>query len=243
MDQKIVPLIGLVILSLVLIFVNSTFIVATVGQEAGHCKIQKINLASVDALCTPYSSVTYVRDYNSVPRTLWLGNDVGVGCNGISIKLVGIDAISNTATFIKTVGTEPYGGCPICLSGNTLIDTPNREINIKELKPGMLVWTADKLGQRQTATILKVGKTAVSSTHKMVRIILEDGRELFGSPNHPTADGRLFGELRTGDILDKSRVKSDELVSYEQKYAYDLLPSGETGFYWANGILVGSTLK
>lgn len=34
-----------------------------------------------------------------------------------------------------------------------------------------------------------------------------------------------------------------ELVSYSNGYTYDVLPSGDTGLYWANGILIGSTLR
>mgnify|MGYP001599449676 FL=1 len=77
----------------------------------------------------------------------------------------------------------------------------------------------------------------------MVRIILDDNRELFVSQDHPTDDGRVFGDIKLGDIIDDSYVKSVELVQYNEKYTYDILPSGDTGFYWANGILVGSTLK
>jgi len=61
--------------------------------------------------------------------------------------------------------------------------------------------------------------------------------------NHPTADGILFGDLQVGDLLDGSKIKSVELVSYNGTYTYDILPGGNTGFYWANGILVASTLK
>jgi len=33
-----------------------------------------------------------------------------------------------------------------------------------------------------------------------------------------------------------------ERLGYTGTDTYDLLPSGNTGFYWANGILIGSTL-
>jgi hypothetical protein len=77
----------------------------------------------------------------------------------------------------------------------------------------------------------------------MMHILLEDGRELWVSPGHPTADGRIFGDLIAGDLLDGSRVRNVERVPYGQPFTYDLLPSGGTGFYWANGILIGSTLN
>jgi hypothetical protein len=34
-----------------------------------------------------------------------------------------------------------------------------------------------------------------------------------------------------------------EDVPYEGSATYDLLPSGDTGLYWADGILLGSTLN
>jgi len=129
-----------------------------------------------------------------------------------------------------------------CLSGNTSIETPNGQINIKELKIGMIVWTLGDTGLKQLAAILKT-KVLVPSTHKMVHLTLNDGRELLASPGHPTTESRFLGELKVGDNLDNAKIKSIELVSYNENYTYDILPSGPTGFYWANGILVGSTLK
>jgi hypothetical protein len=34
-----------------------------------------------------------------------------------------------------------------------------------------------------------------------------------------------------------------ERLPYRGGATYDLLSSGDTGFYWANGILMGSSLK
>jgi hypothetical protein len=77
----------------------------------------------------------------------------------------------------------------------------------------------------------------------MVHVILDDGREAWVSPGHPTADGRSFGELLPGDRLDGAQIALLELVPYAWPETYDLLPAGETGYYWANGILMGSTLS
>jgi hypothetical protein len=77
----------------------------------------------------------------------------------------------------------------------------------------------------------------------MVHLILKDGRELYASPGHPTTDGRKLGQLKVGDSLDGSVVMVAQLVPYNQSHTYDLLPAGDTGFYWANGILIASTLK
>ncbi len=77
----------------------------------------------------------------------------------------------------------------------------------------------------------------------MVHLVLDDGREVWVSPSHPTPDGRRFGELLPGDLLDGARIALLELVSYGLPETYDILPAGDTGFYWANGILMGSTLS
>ena len=93
------------------------------------------------------------------------------------------------------------------------------------------------------AIILETSKTSVPTTHQVIHVVLEDGRELFVSPGHPTTDGRTIGELSVGDVLDGSTIVRAESVSYAEGYTYDILPSGETGFYWANGILLASTLS
>ena len=61
------------------------------------------------------------------------------------------------------------------------------------------------------------------------------------SAPHPTADGRTFGDLRTGDELDGRRVLSAEIVAYAHDRTYDILPASDTGFYFAGGVLVGSS--
>src|SRR5229473_979161 len=73
-------------------------------------------------------------------------------------------------------------------------------------------------------------------------ICLADGRELLASPGHLTSDGRPLGSLGRGDALDGSTVTLWELVPYAGARTYDLLPAGPTGTYWANGILLSSTL-
>ena len=50
-------------------------------------------------------------------------------------------------------------------------------------------------------------------------------------------------ELQAGDALDGSTITRWELVPYTEVRTYDLLPAGATGYYWANGILLASTLS
>jgi hypothetical protein len=132
--------------------------------------------------------------------------------------------------------------CPICLAGGTLISTPDGPVPVQELAAGMGVWTSDREGARQAAVVVRTVKRTVPIGTPLVQIVLDDGRELTGSRFHPTTDGRVLGDLVRGDRLDGARVVSVANVPDAQGETYDLLPSGETGAYWANGILVGSTL-
>ncbi len=132
--------------------------------------------------------------------------------------------------------------CPICLAEDTLIDTPSGTIPVQNLQQGTEVWTINSAGIRVSAKILKTSRTPVPSTHHVVHLVLADGRELFASPGHPTADGRTIGNLIAGDMLDGSHVITAQSIPYQKQYTYDLLPAGQTGSYWANHILVGSTL-
>ncbi|HKV89144.1 MAG TPA: hypothetical protein VJT78_14210 [Candidatus Dormibacteraeota bacterium] len=132
--------------------------------------------------------------------------------------------------------------CPICLADSTLIATPDGPVRVTAIRVGMVVWTQDISGRQVAAPVVEVGSMAVPSGHLMVHLVLADGRSLLVSPGHPTADGRTAGALRAGDALDGSRIKLWELVPYGAGRTYDLLPAGATGHYWANGILIGSTL-
>ncbi|HEY7520084.1 MAG TPA: Hint domain-containing protein [Methylomirabilota bacterium] len=77
----------------------------------------------------------------------------------------------------------------------------------------------------------------------MVRLVLEDGRELLASPGHPAVGGGTVGDLQPGDTYAGASVVSTDRVPYGDGATYDILPSGDTGRYWANGILVGSSLR
>ncbi len=133
--------------------------------------------------------------------------------------------------------------CPICLASNTMISTPDGNVNVKDLQVGQMVWTQNALGGKVATPLIKVSHTAVPKTHQVVDLALKDGREAWISPQHPTNDGRIIGELKPGDTFDDSVVLHADLVAYWDAATYDLLPSGETGSYWANGILVSSTLR
>ena len=133
--------------------------------------------------------------------------------------------------------------CPICLAKDTLINTPRGDIAVQDLRKGAPVWTVNASGERIVAFVTVVSKTPVPLAHVMVRLVLEDGRTLLVSPGHPTTDGRTVGALVDGEMYSGARVVSSSRMSYGEGYTYDILPSGDTGFYFANGILLGSTLR
>lgn len=140
---------------------------------------------------------------------------------------------------------QPKGyiqNCPICLAEHTVIDTPHGAVAIENFQQGAPIWTVTSSGTRVLGIVTQISKVAVPPNHKMVKLMLEDGRTLFVSPGHPTIDERTVGDLAVGDEYGGSQVISIDRNSYAEGYTYDILPSGETGYYFANGILVGSTL-
>jgi hypothetical protein len=133
--------------------------------------------------------------------------------------------------------------CPICLALGTRIATPTGEFAVQDLRVGDIVWTLDTTGARVSAPLIAVGNTPVPATHIVVRVALDDGRLVFVSPGHPTADGRHIGDLAARDTLDGALIASVDRVAYAGGATYDILPAGTTGAYWANGVLLGSTLR
>src|SRR2546426_8258012 len=114
------------------------------------------------------------------------------------------------------------GGCPICLAATDRIATPGGPIPVTELRPGMLVWTVDA-GKRVAAPIAMVRHTPAPFGHRVIRVVLADGRSVVASPGHPTSDGRRIGALNPGDLLDGSRVVTIDVLPYSGD-TWDLLP-------------------
>ncbi|MDP3734876.1 MAG: hypothetical protein Q8R39_00405 [bacterium] len=171
------------------------------------------------------------------PLALRVGESASNGCT-VTLTLTRIEG--ETATFSKE--TDFDRPCPICLAGATLLDTPSGSVTVKDVHVGMPIWTTDMNGHRVPGVVIKTSKTPVPLTHLMTHLVLSDGRELFVSSGHPTTDGRVVGDLKAGDVYDSGVVASAELAQYGESATYDILPSGETGFYWASGILLDSTL-
>lgn len=132
---------------------------------------------------------------------------------------------------------------PICLAPSTRISTPNGDVLVKDMKEGMSVWTVDAKGNRVAGTVTRSGSMVAPTGHKVMHIRTQNGHELFVSPGHKVADGREAGAIKAGDMLGGDRVTLAELIPYRDARTYDILASGDTGMYFANGILLQSTLK
>ena len=221
---------------------GSEEIIKKAGEQEGSFLINKINPDHVEGLWFAIYPIERPDD-PGIPKTLRVGDDIGYACEGVSEKLTSINFSGQTIIFTKITGRPTYGGCPICLAGNTLIDTPSGSVRVKDLQVGMPIWTIDNVGHRVSGIVTKTSKVPAPPTHQMVRLVLSDGRELFASPWHPTIDGRGVGDLTPGNLYDGASVVNAERVPYGKSATYDILPSGETGFYWANGVLLGSTLR
>lgn len=130
---------------------------------------------------------------------------------------------------------------PICLARGTMIDTPDGPVPVEQFRKGMVVWTADHTGKRTPSIVIETAVTQVPLSFQITRLTLNDGRVLIASAGHPTAEGRVLGDYGPGDTLDGALVAAVEQLGYDG-VTYDLLPSGETALYWANRVLLKSTL-
>ena len=199
-------------------------------------------------LLAAYSAWKMVRALALVPASDGWTFDATFGGTGADATQAGqIKHIAGSigADGAIRVAADEAGGhppCPICLARGTSIATPTGEVAVETLRPGDAVWTLDGSGRRVAGVVVQVGSTPVGIGHQVVELVLRDGRVVRVSPGHPLPDGRPVSALRAADIYDGSVVESVERIAYDGGRTFDLLPSGPTGVYWANGIELGSTL-
>ncbi|MBI3485370.1 Hint domain-containing protein [Candidatus Daviesbacteria bacterium] len=143
---------------------------------------------------------------------------------------------------IKELADQPRN-CPICLVSNTKISTPKGEINVTDLRVGMKVYSQNSQGKKIIVDIVRVSSTKVPNNHQVIHLSLADNRQLWVSPNHPAVNGEQVWQLQPGQSYDGSTITNVVLIPYWDDKTYDLLPNSDTGYYFANGILMGSTLK
>jgi hypothetical protein len=132
-------------------------------------------------------------------------------------------------------------GCPICMPEDTRIDTPDGPRWITELAVGDPIWTLDGDGHRVAAEVVYVGSTPVVAGHTIVRITLADGRVVRASAGHPDARGAQLGTLWVGAGMSGSTIVEVERIPYDGARTHDVLPSGASGVYWADGVAVQSS--
>ncbi len=162
--------------------------------------------------------------------------------NGAFTRATGMISTAGQLSDLTETPAQKHG-CPICLAAGVLIDTPAGPVAVQDLQPGMWVWSVDVSGRRAAQRVARTGSLPSLPGQEIVRVVLADGRMLSASAGHPLPDGRLLGSLALGERLDGAEVSSIERLPYSGPATYDLLPAGPTGWYWANGILLASTLR
>jgi hypothetical protein len=215
---------------------------ATFDAIAKHLQLKGIADLSVEQKLTVY------REYKKLLGATRLeaagdkfGFKIGVkdkdgdfGIEGTIDRQGQITVLKKDATFLT---------CPMCLAAGTLIDTPVGPVPVEDLQLGMVVWTVDAKSHKVAMPVIKTTAVSVLPQHHVIHLVLKDNRELWLSPGHPTTDGRTVSQLEKSTSYDGGTVELGESVPYWDSQTYDLLPAGETGFYWANGILLASTLR
>jgi hypothetical protein len=186
------------------------------------------------ALSIPFDPVgdgRYRFDYLAQPVN---GGDMGFRTMGI------VSADGSMVIEQQAAAGEPV--CPICLALGTTIDTPNGPVAVEGIRLGDPIWTLDAAGRRVAGTVIALGSTTAPAGHEVIRLTMADGRSVTASPGHPLADGRSFGSLAVGDLVDGSAITSLEALAYSGGATFDLVASGATGIYFSDGIPLRTTL-
>lgn len=195
---------------------------------------------------TTNETVSIYREYKKMSKGVQLTGSGDRYTFSIRVGVGQGELIEGTVTMhgkVTVTKREPsFNTYPICLAEGTLIDTPNGQIPVEKIQIGMKVWTVDGSGQRVAAAVIRTVSTPVPLDFQLVKLTLSDGRAVTASPGHPTADNRAIGGYLVGDLLDGARVVSAYRFAYGYGATYDILPSGGTGKYWADGVLLTSTL-
>ena len=208
-----------------------------IDPSAVHSDAEKL---AIYRLWRPATAITLAPIGEGRFRFDYLAQPVGGAAEGTRTAGI-IDAAGSIAIEQQAAAGEPM--CPICLTRGTLIDTPAGAIAVEDLRLGDPIWTLDARGRRVAGTVIALGSTAAPPNHRVIRLVLADGRSVTASPGHPLADSRTLESLAIGDIVDGSAIVALEALPYAGGQTFDIVASGETGAYLSSGIALGSTLR
>jgi hypothetical protein len=122
------------------------------------------------------------------------------------------------------------------------ISCPLRDSHIYKIIPGDYIWSQNDKGEKIKAKIIKTSKKL---TYNYLKLTFSNNKELILCPDQPTIKmGKRACELKINETYNGLKIKRIDIVSLKKATpAYDILPNSETGFYWINGILMGSGLN
>lgn len=140
-----------------------------------------------------------------------------------------------------------YRERPQCLAAGTKVRTPAGERDIESLAVGDVVDSVDEF--RGRAVAVRVVGLFARGPRRTLRVLLESGRELLATSEHPLFDRsagryRAAGELRKGDSLtlpEGGTLRDSRIVTISDGPVvpvYDLTVEGPHHNFLANGVLV-----
>ena len=177
--------------------------------------------------------------------------ETGCAERGRCLKMDGTCCDDREARLVVPTGSlgNMYCGSPgqfcsrcKCLPGDAHIATPDGDRKIRELATGDRIWSEARDGSRIAVVIVETVTVPAPPGHRFLEIALEDGRVVRGSPTHPTADGTPLEALTVGAPFEGSRVSSVRRLPQPVATTHDVLPAGETGIYWVDGVRLRTTI-
>ena len=106
------------------------------------------------------------------------------------------------------VTNKCFGGCTWCLSPESLINTPNGYIKIKDLKTGDLVYVYDN--DNNLVKIRPIDQYFIKDFNgTIIKLVLESGKIIHITKNHDVFTNR--GWIKAGDLL-----LDDELLNIDE---------------------------
>ncbi len=225
---------GLIMVAVVLTYNNLSSNLNLALQKASN---------SVNGVTTTTTGVTTTTTGAMTTTTTGMTTSTTTGAMTTTTTTGGATTTTGGATTTTGGATTTTGGATTtttCLPFDVEIKTLTAQKRVSDIKVGDIVLSDGG----KPAHVIRINKVAVGKTHKIVKVRFTDGTVLRGSLRHPTADGRMFGDLKVGDNVDGKIISELKLLPYTNHgYTYDILTDSRNGNYYADGVLIGSTLK